>query len=169
MATYWQAPEVKDIADDLIGTVDDHSGLKDVRIDYVFRDRAVRSQGRVTFGKARKVGGLNAYLAQSSAGIVDVEANGPFFVVEIAHDVWQHLDDGQRRALVDHELMHFVVDTDGALSLRGHDLEEFAAIVERHGLWASDVARFGSAVAEQLALAVEEVTSFVDGLYDEGE
>lgn len=173
MTDYSRAPQVADIANDLIDNVDDHKPLKDVTIEYVWRDKAPKSKGRLVLAKARKVTGLSAFLTNSSLGLPDIEANDSFFVVEVAADTWQRLTDEQRRALIDHELCHLQVDEDGdgrpVLSMRGHDLEEFAAIVERHGLWASDLATFGSAVAEQLALAVDEVSTFLEGLSDEGD
>lgn len=168
MAEYSQAPEVETIARNLIRDVEMHKSLDGVRIDFIFRDKAAKSKGRTVLAKARKVSGINAYLANASAGVVDDAANDDMFVIEVAQDAWERLDPGQRRALVDHELCHCKVDLDDdgepKLSIRGHDLEEFGCIIERHGLWSSNVANFGSQVAEQLALAVEEVTSFVESL-----
>lgn len=162
MAFFERAPEVAVIGEKLIGDVEEHADLQGVRIEYVFRDRAVKSKGRVTLGKARRVSGLNAFLVAAADGIPDDEANEPFFVVEIAADTWGRLDEAQQVALVDHELCHLLVDVDGALAIRGHDLEEFGCIVSRHGLWKSDVAHFGAEVAEQLALAIEQAESFLD-------
>lgn len=168
MPDYKRAPEVESIARDLIKRVDQHKNLAHVRVEYVWRPDASKSKGRLILAKARKIGGLNAFLANVDAIDVVDEPNQPFFVIEVAADTWEKLTADQRIALVDHELCHCVVDFDAdgnpAMSMRGHDLEEFACIVERHGLWASDVARFGSAVAEQLALAVDEVAGFVEGL-----
>lgn len=166
MTTYARAPEVKTIADRLIKDVDEHKNLAHVRIEYVWRDKHAKSKGRTVLAAARKIGGINAFLAGSSAGLADDEANEPLFVIEVAADTWQRLTDDQRKALVDHELMHLIVefDQDGEpkLAMRGHDLEEFAAIVRRHGLWKSDVIAFGSEVAEQLAFAIEEAESLLD-------
>lgn len=171
MPDYTRATQVADIANGLIEKVDDHKPLNGVHIEFVWREKAPKSKGRLVLARARKVSGLNAFLANVSAGVPDRLANDDFFVVEVAVDTWERLTEDQRVALVDHELCHLHVDKDGdgsaVLSLRGHDLEEFAAIVERHGLWASDVATFGSAVAEQLALAVDEVSQFLGNLSDE--
>lgn len=161
------APEVEKIGTDLIRTEFDHKDLADVRVEYVFRDKAQKSAGRIVLGTARKIGGLSAFLAAhgDASHLGDPE---PFFVIVIALDTWEVLDAKQRRALIDHELMHCKVTEDeggGAkLATRGHDLEEFASIVERHGLWSSNVAAFGSVVAEQLALAVEEVSTFLENI-----
>lgn len=56
------------------------------------------------------------------------------FLICIAADTWPGLTAAQRTAVVDHELCHCVVDSDGPTTI-GHDYEEFAAIIERHGLW----------------------------------
>ena len=163
MTVYTRAPEVALIAKQLIEDVPEHQDLDAAHIEYVWRDQHAKEKGRAVLGKARKVSGLNGYLING----------GDLFVIEIAEDTWKQLDEKQRIALVDHELCHLRVDFDDdgepKLSLRGHDLEEFAGIVERHGLWASDVAAFGSAVAEQLVLAVEEVDDFLRGLDDDSE
>jgi hypothetical protein len=64
----------------------------------------------------------------------------------------------QRTALLDHELCHAAVKLDKhgetTVDARGrviyrtrkHDLEEFSSIVERHGLWTSDLERFAAAL-----------------------
>lgn len=166
MTAYTYATEVGKIGADLIRKEPAHKPLRDVRIDYVFRPEATRSKGKLVLGKARLVQGLNAFLASEGA-------NDPFFVVEIAKNTWDRLTEEQRRALVDHELMHFVVDEDAdgqpKLSMRGHDLEEFADVVKRHGFWRSEVASFSSTVAEQMTLALEEAATFLEDTEPPGE
>jgi predicted metallopeptidase len=155
MATeYEYAPDVETIAKDLIADVEDHFDLGNVEILYVFRDKASRSRGRAVLGRARKVTGLNRFLIRP-----DDDPDLPLFVLEIAKDTWSDLTDEGRRALVDHELSHLVVgeNEDGELvgGIRGHDLEEFIGVVERHGLWKPDVVAMGTAAAakvEQLTL-----------------
>ncbi|SDU42295.1 putative metallopeptidase [Jiangella alkaliphila] len=77
---------------------------------------------------------------------------------------WELLNEKQRVALVDHELCHFEVieddEVDGGrrLATRGHDLEEFTAVVERHGLWRPEVEAFaGAAIGAQLELSLTDV------------
>ncbi|HEY7030075.1 MAG TPA: putative metallopeptidase [Thermomicrobiales bacterium] len=158
MTTFTGAAEVEKIATDLIRKVPQHKPLADVRVEYVFRAEATRSKGKLVLGKARLVSGLNAFLA----GQID----GAFFVVEVARNTWDRLTPSQRRALVDHELMHFIVDEDAdgnyRLALRGHDLEEFADVIKRHGFWRSEVAVFSDVVAEQMSLALDEATRFLE-------
>lgn len=166
MAAWSPAPEVVEIARELIRVVEDHEPLAQVHIEFVWRDRASSSRDRTVLAKARKITGLNAFLVNHASGVVNgSEANEPFFVVEVAFDTWGRLTPEQRVALVDHELCHLSVDRDDdgglVLSLRGHDLEEFGCIVRRHGLWKSDVTRFAGEVVEQLALSIDEAGSFL--------
>lgn len=128
--TYSEAPEVADVAQPLIDTI--HTHLTDVPIRYVFRSEAAVSKGHQVWGKARIVTGLNAHLAGPI--IAGGETWDRLFVIEIAHDVWEVLDDRKRSALVDHELSHCWADDD-KLTLLGHDVEEFAGVVRRWGLW----------------------------------
>lgn len=168
MPNYSPAPEVRKIAEDLIPKY--HAHLDEAaRIEYVFRDEAANDGGKTVFGKARKVVGLNAYLAADQyfeqptlegheAETVKTPIAQDFFVLEIAADVWKHLDDNQREALVDHELCHFGLsfndEGERKLSIIPHDVEEFASVVRRHGLWRVDVEQFINAATGQLKLVV---------------
>ena len=152
MTTYELAPEVEAVAKRIIDK--DHPTLRAIRIEYVFREKAAKSHGRAVAGTARKVTGVNALLATPGAQSSEDLA---FFLITIARDIWDGLDQRKREALVDHELTHCAVqidDTTGeaVLALRGHDLEEFASVVQRHGLWSDDLEFFVTSLpAEQLA------------------
>ena len=52
------------------------------------------------------------------------------------------LNHAQRLALLDHELCHVMGDTDTGFTMRDHDIEEFNAVIERHGAWSRDVVEF---------------------------
>lgn len=140
---YERAPEVAKIAKGVIK--DHHRHLTEVRIEYVFRDKHQTSNGKEVWAKTRKVAGLHAYLSAESVQ-VDAEPGEPFFVIELAKDIWQILNKDQREALVDHELSkcsaEFNDDGDVALKVKSHDLEEFRGVVERRGLWRPDVTEF---------------------------
>jgi len=148
--TYMDAPEVKQIADELIPKYHSHLIDMDVRIDYVFCSKTPKRNGKEVWGTCRKVTNLNAHLAGQES---------PFFVITISEPVWGVLPPDKRKALVDHELCHAESqynqkeDDDGEddvikLSIRPHDVEEFACIIRRHGLWRDDVKDF---VQEALA------------------
>jgi predicted metallopeptidase len=123
-----------------------HQHLRGQRLEVVFRSEAAKDRGKVVLGKARKVTGLNAFLAHSETE--------PFFLIELAEDVWETLTDEAREALIDHELSHFGVaindQAETVLQINPHDLEEFNDIVRRHGLWRADLEAF--AAAAQLLL-----------------
>lgn len=146
--TYRPAPAVARVAGELIPK--HHQHLHGVRIDYVFRSETAKSNGKEIWGKARKITGLNAFLATPEDERPVEDDIDDFFVIEISEPVWAILDPAERAALVDHELCHLTVEEDKddnlKLKLRPHDLEEFVAIVRRHGLWRDDVETFAAAV-----------------------
>lgn len=158
---YRHAPEVAEIARKLIAAVADHHELVNAHIVYVFRTKASKSRGHETWGKARKPTGLQAWLANPEQTHDVWSEPWPFFVIEIAWDVWQRLDDGQKVALVDHELCHCAVgyseDGELQLSMRHHDVEEFVGVIKRNGLWRESVQDIGRVSAEQLELSFERV------------
>ncbi len=61
--TYSEAPEVREVAQELIQI--HHSHLSGQRIEYVFRSEPAKDKGKEVWGKARKIGGLNAFLADA--------------------------------------------------------------------------------------------------------
>jgi len=144
---YSPAEEVAEVARDLIDG--DHTHLSTVRVEYVFASEPLKEKGKIVWGRAKKVGGLNAWLA---AGTRKHDASQPeeFFVIEICKRTWDQLDDKSRKALVDHELTHCEVDLDTSkLSIRPHDLEEFNSIVRKYGLWRADVKLFVDSVKQK--------------------
>lgn len=160
MTKYRPAPEVKEIADQLIP--EHHEHLIGHRIEYLFRDQARESNGMTILGTASIVKGRNAFLARTTildpgtGEILSLDDDGlvdpaPFFVIEIAFDTWGDdeedgprygLSDAQRVALVDHELCHCRIDAKGNPKIRAHSIEEFSDVVRRHGLWKPDVQWF---------------------------
>lgn len=140
MAEYGPAPVVAELARPLIE--EHHPDLRDVPIVYVFRSSATSKGGRKVLARARLIRGLHAFLPALASGDLTrhPEFGYDFFCMEAAADVWHHLTDDQRVALVDHELCHFGVaydpdDNTRSLWIRGHDVEEFIAVARRHGQW----------------------------------
>lgn len=88
---------------------------------------------------------------------------GKMYFVVINDFAYQDFSEEQLKALVDHELHHIERDQENpdvgdseAWSIRDHDVEEFAAIIQRHGLWEHGVKRFAEACVDadrQLTLA----------------
>lgn len=104
--------------------------------------------GRLMLGKCKKASDLDRELAPYD------------FVILLNRDFWQNprVTDVQRRALIDHELMHAAVayDEQGdpkvdergrtVYRVRKHDLEEFSDIASRYGCWKRDIEEFGQAL-----------------------
>lgn len=134
---YAKADEVRAISEKLIALF--HPHLLGVRVEYVFLSRTPISQNRETWARIRKVSGLNAWLATE---LPEAEPE-PFFVMEVAKPIWDALAPEQQIALVDHELAHAGYDEEkDTIALRGHDVEEFSAVVGRHGAWRESLAVF---------------------------
>jgi hypothetical protein len=161
VTSYQYADEVQDIALHLINEVDEYSPLINVEVRYVWRDKHAKSKGGDVYGKARKISGLSAFLARA------LDPDLGFFVIEIARDLWVHLEEHQQRALVDHELAHLIVtfnEDDGlSLSIRGHDLEEFFGVVRRHGAWRPEISTLSQLAGQQRLAVADAVNAASDG------
>lgn len=142
---YSPAPEVRAIADSLIPEHHEHLRRYGVRIEYRFCAKPQKEKGRVTLGRARRITNLNAYLAGKPDRRTGELLEKPFFVITVFETAWKYgLSEKQRTALVDHELSHCWAEEDEEteevkLSIRPHDVEEFNAVVRRHGRWLEDV------------------------------
>lgn len=162
--TYRVASEAKKIGDRIIPLYHDH--LVGIPVVYLFRSKHKRSGCKQVLGTCRKVSGLTAYFAlpESERGEVECDPNDfAFFMIELAEDLWEELTGDQREALVDHEISHAIVEhnDDGSVTLRtvGHDIEDFAGVIQRHGLWMPDL--------EDFARRTAGVMSLFDGADDE--
>jgi hypothetical protein len=115
------------------------------------------------------------------ASELDQRLSGYDFVILLNREAWEEdLSEDQRRALLDHELCHAEVKVDGdgeqaadetgrrIWRIRKHDVEEFEAIVQRHGLYKRDLEHFAAACAEKRKrpplLRLAEDPAIMDGL-----
>jgi hypothetical protein len=141
--TYSVADDAEMIAQELIPKYHAHLSDNGVTVRCLFRDDLPKSKGKIKWGEAKKITGLDCYLAA---------AERDFLVILLTQQVWQTLTERQKFALVDHELAHCWAETDEngdlKLSTIPHDLEEFDAIVRRYGQWRSDVKNFAQALQE---------------------
>lgn len=165
--TYHTAPQVAAIADKLIAEHHDHLLTNAVYVKFLVCEQPEKVAGREALGTARKVGGLNAYLALRDDSDVPrapafdglgIPLVSEFFLIIIYRDFWRtrSTTDHQRRALLDHELTHCwseeQVDKDGnptgkiLLSILPHDIQEFHIIAERYGDWQPDITTFAKAL-----------------------
>ncbi len=155
MAEYWRCGgDVIEIADQIIAA--HHPHLAGCEILFLFRDQAAKSAGKLIAGKASKMSPKE----NAIAGDVSYA-----FKIELASDLWTLNTEAWRRALVDHELCHCAGNEDDGWEIAPHDLEEFASIVERHGLWKSDVRDFVKA-CDQLDLFHDSMRDFAETMQE---
>lgn len=132
---------------------DHHPHLGEARILYLTTTQSRKRLDKVTLATAQRLAPLLRYL---SSGEEEDASAGYDFVVLISALDWEGASDRQKTALVDHELCHCKKNVRGRWCLVGHDLEEFHAVVERHGLWKRDVKTFVQTVRQLPLEAVAE-------------
>lgn len=105
--------------------------------------------GHVVLGRMRKCSELER------------ELHGRDAILLLNQAYWRTFSEAQREALVDHELCHLdqVLDADlepavdghgkPKFRIRKHDLEEFRAVVERHGCYLADLKEFAQAALKK--------------------
>ncbi len=139
---YWRDPQLEEMGKELVQEIHEH--LREAEFSYLLTSRPMNRAGKTLAGKARKVSGVLHYYTQSD------------FLIIVSNDFWQEAADTDRRALLDHELCHCSVEYDKEggrqWTLKGHDIEEFIAIIDRRGLWHNELKQFGQAIAKQLEL-----------------
>ena len=132
---FTSSPEVEEIAEKLIEILKPE--LEGFTIRYIFNSENPKKDGREVIGLARKVVGLNAYLAGEPEG---------FFVLETGLPAYEELTTNQKIAYVHHELCHFGIDDPGNLSIIPHDIEEFNEVAAIHGAYFDRLQIFADAV-----------------------
>lgn len=148
-----------------------HDDIRDARIALAWNiSWKPDVDGRVTLGKCKKASDLDRELMAFD------------FVILLRREFWEDgtVTDAQRAALLDHELCHATVkySTDNepviderdrkVYRIRKHDIEEFAEIIERHGLYKRDLEWFAAALrrAKQTPLLNDEPTAPTRDAYD---
>lgn len=118
-----------------------HPNLAGCRIGFLFRMEAPRSKGKQVWGAAIKV-------IDRIKAVVSLD-----FIIWIAYDIWNSLPSKQRSALIDHQLCHCDYnEIDRKASTRHHDIEEFTAVIERHGYWNLSLFEMARKAPKQLEL-----------------
>lgn len=149
MATWFEnAPSAAEIARELIE--DHHEHLRQALIRFVFRHSTNWSrQGEVVLGSTRRPGALEVFLSGHELD----------FVIVLNAGEWSAMTPEQQKAEVDHELSHCGRNDKDEWCLWPHDVEEFAAVIDRHGLWRRNLETFGAAVQH----APQQLHMDVDG------
>ncbi len=151
MAVIWTeaSPDLIHMAADLVKQ--HHPDLSEAIIGFVFRSEPSVSGDKLVLGQASKLPSkLTPYLDYH-------------FIIWISLPTWHEFSPEKRQALVDHELCHCTMTDEGEPKLRSHDVQEFTAIIERYGIWKSDLAPFAWAIQKspqmQLAIQFEEAAA----------
>jgi len=148
---YSEAETVETVAQHLIPMY--HPELATARIRYISVDKASSKNGRPVPGKARKIGGALEYLLECD------------FLIEVANDQWNEMNEAQRQALVDHLLERCTGEEDDQSgdmkwTTREPDVAEFTAILRRHGAWNDELLGFASvAKTVDIDSLIEDVVS----------
>ena len=131
---------------DVVATVQEiatehHKRLGGARIAVLMQDTAAKHHGKVVIATASLPPARMKPLLDGTFA----------FVICIAQLEWDDLSSEQRRAVVDHELCHCAFGDDCKPRMKGHDYEEFAEVVARHGFWRKDLSeqRLQGALFEQ--------------------
>jgi len=142
-----------------------HDELTDARIALAWNTAWKPDvDGRCKLGMCKKASDLDRELAAFD------------FVIILRREFWFHaqVNDNQRNALLDHELMHATVKLDSTgdpvhdergrviYRIRKHDIEEFGAIVARYGLYKRDLQWFVEQVPKAGELEVTVVSAEAD-------
>lgn len=123
--------KIIDLANEIIGQY--HPRLKNERIAYVIKYGAWTKNGKDVLGNAKKCSEKEMLLT------------GYTFIITLA-GVLLMLPENVIRAVIDHELSHCGVEKneDGQTKryIIAHDLEDFAQVIKRYGLYNEDVKYF---------------------------
>lgn len=124
-----------------------HDHLAEANFEYLFTNVEAKKRGCQVLGKVRTSNDLIKYFSEAD------------FIMIFPSVAWKRLSEKQKAALVDHELCHCAKkEQKGEIIYftRGHSIEEFTAVVDRHGLWMEDLERFAVTIQHQLELGIRE-------------
>lgn len=133
-------PDADSIVAELIRAF--HPHLEHARIACVGKPKAHVRHGKINLAKAVKVGKFHNVLIGEDGRHFD-------YAIQIGLDRWANMAVDRKRIVLDHECCHFSgQDERGEWTLRGHDVEEFACIIRRYGLWNADIELFAREIRQ---------------------
>jgi predicted metallopeptidase len=146
MSREWtSAPDVEAIATRLIEILKPE--LEGFEIRYIMCNEPLKHGGQEAIALARKVVGLNAYLAGHPEG---------FFVIEVGPR-FMTMNTDQKIAVIHHELCHLGINDEGGLTLIPHTIEEFVEVAAVHGAYHDGLVAFGHALQHASETTREEI------------
>ena len=130
-----------------------HPWLKSARIAFVMREEAQKQGSRYILGQASKVPDkMKPHLEFD-------------FLIWLSQEDYDRMTTDEREALIDHELCHCMMGNNG-WTIRKHDIEEFAIVISRHGLWKDDLRQVERALEkwkQEILIAEQDVTMTISG------
>jgi DNA-binding FrmR family transcriptional regulator len=133
---YDDAELVEELAKELIA--EHHTHLVNSNIAYLYKNKPMSQKGRTIIATAEKC----------SKKVKAISSRD--FVIVVSYEAYNKLTDKQKRAVIDHELEHCLVDEDDegneVTKIIPHDVEEFYCIIARHKLYKSDLIALGRVV-----------------------
>lgn len=147
---YTEASSAKTIAERLIEA--HHPHLGEAVIAYIMKTVPDECEPKPPKGPSRagrkiKIATTARFSDKNRAAVelIGTSNLAPDFVIEINEPYWDLLTLEQQKAVIDHELCHCTSDADG-FYLIDHDVQEFRAVVARHGLYVSDLEEFAASI-----------------------
>lgn len=132
MAIVNKSAEYRNLARQVMKTHADLKWIRQarVRIGYCVSDHDKKQVDKLVFADCRKVPDIyRAFIPYD-------------FIICVYEPNAMLLDDKQKEILMYHELLHVGLEPSGKLYVVPHDVEEFDAIIDKHGLhwaaWAGD-------------------------------
>lgn len=146
----------------LIADLAEFSHLRDgeARLEILMRADPLERQGRSILGTAMLPRFQGSTRPLCEWLLATVLGGMPDFLIVLDATWWATATPTMREALVYHEMCHCqqATDADGepkftddgrpVWTIKGHDIEEFEAVVRRYGAWAPDIARFAAALRD---------------------
>ena len=80
-------------------------------------------------------------------------------LIVLAEDEYSRMNSLRRKALIDHELCHIILNPNTSnWTTKAHDINEFNEIIERYGLWSTDLMLIGPTVIKAVQLEMPAFT-----------
>lgn len=121
-------PDVESIIEFCVGRW--HKHLERANIVALGRPKPGKRHGSDVWAHIKRASPMDRVLYSDDGEGID-------YVLVVAVSVWDRLPNEGRVALIDHELCHatgYDAETE-TWGIRGHDIEEFGQVIERHGAW----------------------------------
>lgn len=134
---YLPAPEIRELAMELIAKYPELAELDDYEINFLWRKEGGNRRGDAVLGNMSVTSGLTKYFTECD------------YVLWMAADHFREfqLSDHQIEAALFHQLCHAKIK-DEKPTIRPHDIEGFRSELQRYGAWTSELKSAKDAFAQ---------------------